>query len=82
MVEYYARIYNYENVSILGIPLSIIYDRGIQLTIHFWRYFKKGLGTRVKLITVFHPKIDGPTENTIQTLMDMLRACLIDFKGN
>ncbi|WMV33421.1 hypothetical protein MTR67_026806 [Solanum verrucosum] len=41
----------------------------------------KGLGTRVKLSTGFHPQTDGKVEGTIQTLEDMLRACVIDFKG-
>ena len=38
----YARIYINEVVSLPGIPLSIISDRGSQLTSHFWRSFKKG----------------------------------------
>ncbi|GJY22165.1 putative reverse transcriptase domain-containing protein [Tanacetum coccineum] len=29
--------------------------------------------------TVYHPKTDGQSERTIQTLEDMLRACVIDF---
>nr|GEU91242.1 putative reverse transcriptase domain-containing protein [Tanacetum cinerariifolium] len=29
--------------------------------------------------TMYHPKIDGQSERTIQTLKDMLRACAIDF---
>ncbi|WMV37683.1 hypothetical protein MTR67_031068 [Solanum verrucosum] len=41
-----------------------------------------GLGTEVKLSTAFHLQIDGQAESTIQTLEDMLRACVIDFKGN
>ncbi|KAH0709388.1 hypothetical protein KY284_010815 [Solanum tuberosum] len=32
--------------------------------------------------TAFHPQMDGQAERTIQTLEDMLRACVIDFKGN
>ena len=36
----------------------------------------------MKLSTTFHPQMDGQTERTIQTLEDMLRACIIDFKGN
>ncbi|GJW93579.1 putative reverse transcriptase domain-containing protein [Tanacetum coccineum] len=29
--------------------------------------------------TAYHPKTDGQSERTIQTLEDMLRACMIDF---
>ncbi|GKF29254.1 putative reverse transcriptase domain-containing protein [Tanacetum coccineum] len=29
--------------------------------------------------TMYHPKTDGQSERTIQTLEDMLRACVIDF---
>ncbi|GJR63925.1 putative reverse transcriptase domain-containing protein [Tanacetum coccineum] len=29
--------------------------------------------------TAYHPQIDGQSERTIQTLEDMLRACVIDF---
>ncbi|XP_070029986.1 uncharacterized protein [Nicotiana sylvestris] len=41
---------------------------------------QKGLSTRVNLSTAFHPQIDGQAECTIQTLEDMLRACVIEFK--
>ncbi|KAH0678966.1 hypothetical protein KY284_020051 [Solanum tuberosum] len=44
--------------------------------------FITGLGSKVNLSTAFHPQINGQEERTIQTLEDMLRACLIDFKGN
>ena len=30
----------------------------------------------------FHPQIDGQSERTIQTLEDMLWACVLDFKGS
>ena len=36
----------------------------------------------MKLSTAFHPQFDGKEERTIQTLEDMLRACVIDFKGS
>ncbi|GJY90398.1 putative reverse transcriptase domain-containing protein [Tanacetum coccineum] len=29
--------------------------------------------------TAYHPKTNGQSERTIQTLEDMLRACVIDF---
>nr|GEX08866.1 putative reverse transcriptase domain-containing protein [Tanacetum cinerariifolium] len=43
---------------------------------------QKDLGTRLDMSTVYHPQIDGQSERTIQTLEDMLRACVIDFDGS
>ncbi|GJV80537.1 putative reverse transcriptase domain-containing protein [Tanacetum coccineum] len=40
---------------------------------------QKALGTNLDMSTVYHPQTDGQSERTIQTLEDMLRACLIDF---
>ncbi|GKD33261.1 putative reverse transcriptase domain-containing protein [Tanacetum coccineum] len=38
-------------------------------------------GTRLDMSMAYHPQTDGQSERTIQTLEDMLRACVIDF-GN
>ncbi|GKE12675.1 putative reverse transcriptase domain-containing protein [Tanacetum coccineum] len=43
---------------------------------------QKALGTRLDMSTAYHPQTDGQSERTIQTLEDMLRACVIDFGGN
>nr|GEV08241.1 putative reverse transcriptase domain-containing protein [Tanacetum cinerariifolium] len=40
---------------------------------------QNALGTRLDMSTAYHPKTDGQSERTIQTLKDMLRACAIDF---
>nr|GEV70003.1 putative reverse transcriptase domain-containing protein [Tanacetum cinerariifolium] len=40
---------------------------------------KKALRTNLDTSTAYHPQMDGQSERTIQTLEDMLRACVIDF---
>nr|GEY54879.1 putative reverse transcriptase domain-containing protein [Tanacetum cinerariifolium] len=45
------------------------------------RSLQNALGTRLDMSTTYHPKTNGQSERTIQTLEDMLRACEIDF-GN
>ena len=40
------------------------------------------MGTKLNLSTVYHPQTDGQSKRTIQTMEDMLRACVIDFGGN
>ena len=82
IAENYVRHYIDEIVRWHGIPLSIISDRGAHFTSHFWRSFKKNIGSQVKLSTSFHPQTDGQAEGTIQTLEDMYRECVIDFRGN
>ncbi|GJS36097.1 putative reverse transcriptase domain-containing protein [Tanacetum coccineum] len=47
-----------------------------------FRSVQKALGTRLDMSTAYHPQIDGQSERTIQTLEDMLRACVIDFGGS
>ncbi|GJX99727.1 putative reverse transcriptase domain-containing protein [Tanacetum coccineum] len=43
------------------------------------RSFQKALGTDISMSTAYHPETDGHSERTIQTLEDMLHACVIDF---
>ncbi|XP_070039839.1 uncharacterized protein [Nicotiana tomentosiformis] len=57
-------------------------SRGAQFTAQFWQSFQEGLGNRVNLSITFHPQTNGQAERTIQTLEDMLRARVLDFKGN
>ncbi|GJW97355.1 putative reverse transcriptase domain-containing protein [Tanacetum coccineum] len=42
-------------------------------------YLKEALGTNLDMSTAYHPQTDGQIKRTIQTLEDMLRACVIDF---
>nr|GEX72508.1 putative reverse transcriptase domain-containing protein [Tanacetum cinerariifolium] len=74
-----ARLYLNRIVARHGIPVSIICDRDGRFTPNFWKSFQKTLGTDICMSTAYHPETDGQSERTIQTLKDMLRACVIDF---
>ncbi|GJR44905.1 putative reverse transcriptase domain-containing protein [Tanacetum coccineum] len=76
-----ARMYLKEVVTKHGIPVSIICDRDPRFASNFWKSLQKALGTSLDMSTAYHPQTDGQSERTIQTLEDMLRACVIDF-GN
>ncbi|GJU03087.1 putative reverse transcriptase domain-containing protein [Tanacetum coccineum] len=54
-------------------------DKLARFTLNFWKSFQKALGTDISMSTAYHPETDGQSERTIQTLEDMLRACVIDF---
>nr|GEY92734.1 putative reverse transcriptase domain-containing protein [Tanacetum cinerariifolium] len=43
---------------------------------------KEALGTSLDMSTSYHPQTDGQNERTIQTLEDMLRAYVIDFRSS
>nr|GEZ15776.1 putative reverse transcriptase domain-containing protein [Tanacetum cinerariifolium] len=74
-----ARLYLNRIVGRHGIPVLIIYDHDGRFTSNFWKSFQKALGTNICMSTAYHPETDGQSERTIQTLEDMLRACVIDF---
>ncbi|GJS48014.1 reverse transcriptase domain-containing protein [Tanacetum coccineum] len=76
-----ARMYLKEVVTKHGIPVSIICDRDPRFASNFWKSLQKALGTSLDMSTAYHPQTDGQSERTIQTLEDMLRACVIDFRN-
>ncbi|GJX96769.1 putative reverse transcriptase domain-containing protein [Tanacetum coccineum] len=78
-LEKLTRQYLKEVVSRHEVPVSIISDRDGRFTSHFWKSLNKALGTRLDMSIAYHPEIDGQSEITIQTLEDMLRACVLDF---
>ncbi|GJU29089.1 putative reverse transcriptase domain-containing protein [Tanacetum coccineum] len=78
-MEKLTRQYLKEVVSRHRVLVLIIFDRDSKFTSHFWQSLNKALGTQLDMSTVYHPQTDGRSERTIQTLKDMLRACVIDF---
>ena len=81
-LERFCRLYIREIVRLHGVSISIVSDRDLKFTTHFWKSFQKAMATWLTMSTAFHPQTDGQSERTIQVLEDMLRACVLDHKGN
>jgi len=71
-----------EIVRLHGVPVSIVSDRDTRFLSHFWQSLQTSLGSKLKFSTAYHPQTDGQSERVIQILEDMLRACVMDFKGS
>ena len=81
-LEKLAQLYVDEIVRLHGVPVSIVLDRNHKFTSRFWPSLQASLGTRLHFSTAFHHQTDGQSERTIQTLEDMLIACVMEFKGS
>ena len=57
-------------------------DRDPHFTSRFWPRLQGALGTKLRFSISYHPQTDGQSERTIQTLEDMLRACVMQFSGS
>ena len=73
-----ARVFISEIVRLHGMPKKIISDRGSMFTGRFWTSFQEALGTQLNFSTVYQPETDGQTEQTNQTLEDMLCMYVMD----
>ena len=62
-------------VRLHGIPLSIISDRDSRSTSTFWKSVQEAMGSELRFSTSFHPQTDGQSEDTIQTLENILGVC-------
>ena len=70
-----------EIVRLHGVSVSIVSYQDSMFTAYFLKSFQRAMGTRLMMSTTFHPQTDGQSERTIQTLKDMLRACVLDIKS-
>ncbi|GJY51666.1 putative reverse transcriptase domain-containing protein [Tanacetum coccineum] len=78
-METLTRLYIKEIVSRHEVSISVISDRDSHFTSRFWQSMHNALGTQLDMSMTYHPETDGQSERTIQTLEDMLRACVIEF---
>lgn len=66
-------------VRLHGVLVPIVLDRDPRFVSRFWQRLQNEMGTKLCFSIVFHPQTDGQSERTIQTLEDMLRACVMDM---
>nr|GEV14574.1 transposon Ty3-G Gag-Pol polyprotein [Tanacetum cinerariifolium] len=66
-------------VEFLG---HVINDDGIHVGLSKIELMQEALGTHLDISTAYHPQTDGQSKRTIQTLEDILRACVLDFEGS
>jgi hypothetical protein len=81
-LEKLTELYLQKIVRLYGVPESIVLDRDPRFISRFWMSLQKAMRTKLRFITAYHPQTDGQSERTIQTLEDMLRACVLDFSGS
>ncbi|GKE00587.1 putative reverse transcriptase domain-containing protein [Tanacetum coccineum] len=77
-----AILYLNEIVARHGVPIWIISDHDSRCMLRFWQSMQDALGTRLDMSVAYHPQTNGQSECAIQTLEDMLRACVLDFEGS
>nr|GFB83381.1 putative reverse transcriptase domain-containing protein [Tanacetum cinerariifolium] len=71
-----ARLYLNKIMSRHSVPILITSDRDSHFMSRFWKSIQHALGTRLDMSMTCHPQTNGQRERIIQTLKDMLKACV------
>ena len=59
----YAKLYLDRIVTLHGVPLTIVSDRGIVFVSRFWEQLQKCLGTSLLRSSAYHPQTNGKIES-------------------
>jgi transposase InsO family protein len=66
-------------VCLHGVPKKIVSDTGTQFTSKFWERLHETLDTQLCFSSAYHPQTNGQIERVNQILVDMLRACALQY---
>lgn len=80
-LERLLELYIERIVNLHGISSSIVSDREMRFTSRFWESLRMAFGTKLHLNSAYHPRTDGQTVRTIQSLEDLMRACVLEQGG-
>ncbi len=67
----FLEVYKYH-----GLPKKIVSDRDTLFTSIFWSHLHALIGTKLKMLSTYHPETDGLTERSNRTVSAMLRQCV------
>ena len=65
-----------------GVPKSIVSDHNTKFTSMFWHELHRLMGTKLLISTVFHPQMDGATEQANHSIGQILRMIINDDPKN
>jgi hypothetical protein len=77
-----TKLYFDEIVKLYGLPQTIVSDRDVRFTSHFWKTLWHMVGTKLKFSTAYHPETDGQTEIVNMSLGNLLRCLVSDHNRN
>ena len=57
-----------------GMPEAIVSNQDAKFTSSFWKELHRLMGTKLLMSTLFHPQMDGTTEQANRSIGQVLRA--------
>ena len=65
-----------------GVAVFMVFNRDVYFIFTCQRKFHEKLGTQLHFSIAYHPQTKGQSKQTIQTLEDILWACVLDSNGS
>jgi hypothetical protein len=81
-VQKYVEIYIARVLCLHGVPKMVISNRGSQFVARYWEQLQTSLKSHLIHSLAYHPLTDSQTEQVNQILVDMLRACVMEYLGS